>query len=182
MVLSKERKIYLVLSGIALLGLGIDRVLIGTELTDPNTASAAADASVSTADLTSPPDLDVLLSPMPLAEGTVAHRLKDSSQQPNLYTVSLRDMFIPSSSWGPRTQEVNSGDPRESAVRRFYSNHRLEAVMTSDAKNYALLDGTHMLQEGDQFDGFKLVSIADRSVTFQLDGHMVTLPLQRPNP
>ena len=181
MKLSKERKIYLVLSGIALLGLGVDRVLVGTELTDPKAASAAADASMFAADLTPPPDLNILLSPMPIAEGAVARRLKVSSQQPGFYTASLRDMFIPSSSWGPRTQEIKAGDPRESSARRFYSNHRLEAVMTSDAKKYALLDGTHMLQEGDRFDGFILVSIADRSVTFKLDSHTVTLPLQRPN-
>ena len=175
--MTRERKIYIVIGGLAVLGLGIDRVLIGTDLTDLTPASAAGVAAASAADMAGLDDLEALMAPLPTAGGGVAQHLRDVAQRTGQTPSQMRDAFTPAASWTGEKPNTLTIYPHE-VVRLFGETHTLDAVMTIEGVDYAVVDGRHMLAVGDRFDGLEVASIADQSVVFRLGHAQVELTLE----
>lgn len=175
MKLNKERKIYVGLGLLAFVGLTVDRVIIGTELTGPSPAAASLVDDLSVQSL---PDSLVSWDPsMTQDHHGVALRLRavSSSMQPGM--LGLRDAFRPDESWFQAGYSPPS-DSDPDRLLRFQKNHRLDAIMVIDGVAYAVMDGQRMLTTGDRLEGFEVISVTARSARFRHGDEQVEFALE----
>jgi hypothetical protein len=81
----------------------------------------------------------------------------------------------PSEKQAPQIVEAPPRSP-ELIAEDFMSLHRLEAVLSADARSMAVVNG-QTVYLGESLDGFILVSVKDRSAVFEGGGERVTLTL-----
>ncbi len=181
MKLSRERQIYVGIGVLALLALGVDRVLIGSDLTDPVSASAAAGAIgvQGDSDPTADVDLELLLEPLELAGDPIVDRVRAVTGKSGGDITEVRDAFVPAPSWKGQAPAPEAVD-LHALASRFRDTHQLHAVMTIDGVDYAVIDGRRMLAVGGRIDGFELVSIGDQAAVFRYDAVTTTLSLDQP--
>jgi hypothetical protein len=176
---SRERNVFIGILGVALMGLGVDRVFLGSGATGPAAASAAA-AEAFAADpfsdaidvqFTEPAD-----EPEPLTSA-LAGRLEDFAQRGQREVGDLPDVFEPSASWRSTSSSDGDGASRPaSASEAFQAAHRLTAVMLSDSNPGAVVDG-RFLRIGQALDGFILTSVNERSALFKAEHEQAELAL-----
>ena len=68
-----------------------------------------------------------------------------------------------------------------SAIDRFRSKYKLEAVMQNDSAGYAVVKGQHgqrVVSVGDSLDGFEVISVDDRTARFSFNGIQIELELE----
>jgi hypothetical protein len=88
----------------------------------------------------------------------------------------MLDAFKPPLEWLPEIQEQAPQTPEDQRTEQFRRAHKLSAVITGPAGDAAVIAGRTVLV-GQQFEGFKLVSIGDRRAVFQLDDLEVVLTI-----
>jgi len=168
MAMTKQRKLILGVLGAAVAALGAERTFFR-----PSDAAAAANAEdylVGASTETEVPSDNAAVASMPASPGsTIAARLQAVATSQQLAGSEVPDAFEPA--WyvpkPPPAPEAPSAAPAvPSAQVEFARKHRLTAVMGSGPKGYAIVDGK-CLPLGHVLDGFQLVSIANRSATFQ---------------
>lgn len=166
MALTKRQKTLIGIFCVALVVVVAERVLVGPR-GGPDAASADSLEEV----------VEAVLSEedQPEAESpSVAERLRDlaAGEEPNL--AQLRNPFSLPASWFPRA--VQGSAAVEDAAARFVRTHQLTAVVMDGPRSGALIDN-RFLVPGQVLDGFRLVSVADRSAVFEGQGRRVTLEL-----
>jgi hypothetical protein len=163
MNLTKRQKM---LSAVFLLGVGglvVDRTLLRPQ-GGPQAASARAQPAASAA---------------PAAESTpvrapLAERLNNLLVGRETAPKDLRDPFSLPATWS-ETGPAN-GERTPDTVREFLRKHRLKAVVIKAGESCAEVDDTY-LAPGGYLDGFRLVSVDQRSAVFAGGGKQVVLHL-----
>lgn len=167
MKLTRERKIYLIAGGAALLALGVDQVLFagpGEEAPAPETALVPRESAAAAM---SSPQVAAFIAPFEAREdAAVAERLRRVASAASVDPDgSTRDAFAVPESW-MATKETPQGS--EVATRRdkgFEASHQLDAVLPNAPMPCGMVDGTPVLV-GQQVDGHTLEAVRERSVVF----------------
>jgi hypothetical protein len=169
MKLTRERKIFVAVLGLALAALVTDRL---TSTSDSAAAAAESDrsslllASSSTATSSgkgpsiSAPAGDELSLARRLAAAVSAAKVGDER--------GGRDLFRVPAKWSKEV-EVNSAEAARVAAEQFARSHRLGAIAHNAGGAVAVVDGK-LLHTGAVVDGFRLLNIARDSAVFQGPG------------
>jgi hypothetical protein len=175
MNLKRKHKIYAALLGLGSIGVLIDRVFIL-----PQEASAArppADTYAVPPTERGGPDTD--LSPAdarPPRRALIADELDDIAAARQFDLSNVPDGFTPSLSWRESEAPPDNLDSGRLAVERFKERHKLTGVMASGDDGYAIIDGSFLFI-GQVIDGFKLVSVRERSIVLESRGGRIELAL-----
>lgn len=166
MKLSTKQKVYASILGLGVTGLIVDRVVLL-----PQESAAQLAVPVAAAVALSTPVIEAarqLVSASVLSTSTVsiADELDRVAEARGFDLVRVPDAFQPSSSWSTGQMETEAPAPDRSAVERFKQDHTLTAVMVTESKGYAIIDGKFLLI-GQEMDGFTLVAVGDRSVVLE---------------
>lgn len=180
MRLSKSQKVYVCVFGLGAVALLADRVFFGAAAVAPEAAGAghqvAPPLREGTRELPLPLQAD---APGPLVqEDTLADRVRAVAEASKLHLVDVRDAFSPSEALIGQLQKAGPRGSQQSKSEAFEQRHRLTAVMAGNAGGYAIVDGACVLI-GQELEGFKLVSVGERSAVFQSkDAARVELKLE----
>lgn len=174
---SRERNVFIGILGVALTGLGVDRVFLASGATGPAAASAAEEYAVDPfsdvieMEITEADDQPVSLT------SALAGRLEEFARGGQRDVGDLPDIFEPSAVWRstPSSDGAVSSRPL-SPAEAFQAAHRLNAVMLSDSKPGAVVDG-QFLTIGQDLDGFVLTSVNERSAVFKAENEQAELAL-----
>jgi hypothetical protein len=104
----------------------------------------------------------------------VAGRLQSLWPSQDFSIEQTRDPFSLPASWSDKVG-ADSGKA-SSAPALFVATHQLAAVVIDGGESYVLVND-HFLVPGQYLDGFKLVSVGDRSAVFEQDGQQAVLEL-----
>jgi len=187
----RRGRVPLILLAVLLAALGIDRFVLTPGHVKPSTAIATPAvpsgtrpviASPQSGDVPQPAEPD---APKPLGprrdEGRpgatcLAARLESLAAERELDVAGVKDAFAPSSEWvgpGPDSAEAAQGGP----AWRFAKEHRLRSVLVSDDAGSVTVNNT-VVALNEEIDGFKLVSVTDRTAVFQCGDESVELKLE----
>ncbi len=178
MKISRERTILIAVLGVAGLGLLVDRVLLGSDVTGPaeTTAGVMDVQAVDPASLLIQPSREQSLAEQPggapLAERlrlAVHGRIGDNE-------LPTRNAFVPSPAWIPSGLGTVQTDEQADRVREFTQQYHLEAVLLTGNRRCAVINGT-TVYPGQMLDGYRLLSVRERSAEFEVDGVRVNLRL-----
>ena len=166
MKLSKERKIFIGLLALAGGGALADRVFVGSDLSTPQSAYAGDTETGAT-----PVAAGISFTPFEISDDTplLADRLAAAARSRRVGSDNIQDAFAASESWISRQPAPTTASPspsREDTIAQFTSSHKLMAVITNGGRDYAVIDG-HPLAVGQSVDGFRLVSLKQRSAVFR---------------
>jgi len=184
MALTKERKVIIAVLGLAVGALVVDRFLLGSSVSGPAEARATQPAvateplaAVSSAATGLPAAED---DPGVAAQVALAERLDQIQQAGGFTLTDLPDAF--SGLAGPESGEDDPEPQPQTEAREietFQRTHRLMAVAASDRGQMAIINGRTVLV-GQSVDGFKLLSVAERSVVLGKDAARVQLKIDPP--
>ena len=87
-----------------------------------------------------------------------------------------RDIFLLPSSWLAEINPANRLLSKQDAATQFLKNHQLRAVVVHEKRCSVMVDDNYLVV-GQEFDGFKLVSVDEGSATFEAGGKQVVLRL-----
>jgi hypothetical protein len=185
---SRERNILIAVLSVAGLGLVVDRVVIGSDVTGPAQTSAGVSdgfAAVPVEDLiVTSTEFNKSTSGDTTPVVSFADRLRlitDKSGDADLSP--RRDAFSPSPGWGATPSSVG-GVPDNQALRAaetFQSKHVLEAVLVSGDNRYAVIGG-QPISIGQTLDGYRLMTVHERSAVFEAQGVRVKLGIKADHP
>lgn len=177
MALSKERKVYLGVLGVAGLALAIDFVL-----PNPDEADASAEhgtpMGVGPAGESDPDSVDI--------QGDGANQIALTAKRLHELEATLRlggeraaDPFTPGPLWAPPESGNEYPDGPTSIERAavFAARHTLTAVLESRAGAGAVVDGV-FLQVGESLEEFELVAVGDRTAVFQSGDAVAILEIE----
>lgn len=180
---SRERNILIAVLGVAGLGLLIDRVVIGSDVTSPAESSAGV-----VDDIADDPASLLIVSDAPQdaapasanATESLANRLRRVAGQAELNDgAAVRDAFIPAPSWTPVDFEPESGSEAALAIESFKRDNKLEAVLVTGDQRCAVVNG-QTVYVGQTLQGYRLVSVQERSAEFRAGGVTVSLGIRGP--
>jgi len=172
MKLSKERKIFV---GFLILALGavfIDRVVIGSGVTEPQRVEAGpALAQSEPGERSTAASFDAAL---PASEHgpSMSDRLLGMVQAQGLAQDDGRDAFAPSKAWADELG-LGQGDVGQAS---FQDRHHLVAVIMTNGERYVIIDD-QTLGLGYTLDGFTLVDVNERTAVLESNGHQVELEI-----
>lgn len=179
MELTRKQKSYGVVLAIALAVLALDRL---TGAGGPREASALAATAAPTLDLTEldDPVRDRAAAP-PAA--LLAAKLRGLPQAPAAADTlgdAEDNAFVVPTAWLPQKEPAPKAKatpaPRDNRIDVFRSSQSLSAVLWSDRRRVAIVNGRSLVV-GDKHDGAVLRAIAPRSATFTIGTRKVVLPL-----
>ncbi len=182
MKLSKHQKMYVAVLAIVLMALLVDRVFLAPETAGPEEATALPTPLSGKA-------LPRLSTTLPHTEKrsdqeSLADRLKAISGSKELDLIGIKDAFRTPQAWmdeySLKVRNDSPPTPTINPAAEFMQNHRLKAVMVNDKTGSIIIDD-RCLFVGQEFDGFTLVSVNERSATFESNNHRVVLTLKREN-
>lgn len=178
---SRERNVLIAVLGVAGVGLLIDRVVIGSDMTCPAESSAGVveDIMADPASLLIVPDRggDTAGPGVGPAE-SLAQRLREVAGKSASGDGSApRDAFAPGPSWAPVGVEPRAGNDAELAAETFKQDHKLEAVLVTGEQRYAVVNG-QTIYVGQTLQGYRLVSVQERSAEFRAGGVTVLLGIR----
>jgi hypothetical protein len=170
MQLTKERKVYGAILGLALAGLGAERVFLGG---GPQSATAAP-AELSAGINLSPPSHAEASQDLP---ESLARRL-ESRRELLPAPESPDNAFAIPASWLP---EPEPSDEPETVpkfdTQGFASRNSLRRVMTGEGFRVAIMSDGSLVRPGQVVDGMTLVGVGTESAIFEAEGCTVELLL-----
>jgi hypothetical protein len=179
MKVTRERKIYAAVIGLALLGLTLDRTIYGSQ--DATVTSSTVTDSSGTVPATAPSGNSPAGSGA--EELSLAARLSNAAQEFDLDgnraspvpAAGMRDPFSHNVIWLTPAQVDTACS---GTVDQFVQRHTLSAVMDDrdGTKGYAIIDG-QCVRIGKSIDGFRLVSVDRSSATLESGSARVKLGL-----
>jgi len=178
MKLSKRHKLCMVVLGLALCGLVIDRtLLLDSGVTAPQEVAAAGTGL----EATTPAPVSAAVgrgtpAPVSSAQPSLAERLSALAVTHRLDPAQVQDAFRLHKAWKPQVSAEDAPDPREIRAKEFSKKHTLEAVMISGRVRTAVVDG-RWLFVGQWLYDFRLIAVAPGSATFDFKGKRVVLRL-----
>lgn len=178
---SRERNVLIAVLGVAGLGLLIDRVILGSDVTAPAESSAGVfgDVTSDPASLLIVPDKAVKadLAGTGPAE-SLAHRLRRVTGEalPN-HGSTGRDAFAPPLSWTPTGIGPEAGSEAAMGAEAFKREHKLDAVLVTGDQRCAVING-QTVYIGQAVQGYRLTSVHERSAEFRAGGVTVSLAIR----
>jgi hypothetical protein len=170
--LTSQRTALLAVLGLGALALVADRIFSG-----PGEAQGAgpARATESPSRPAAPPSSSAEVAP---GQPPLLHRMQQLPEAANIDQTSRLDAFKAPRDWLPATEPAHEPvvDVR---AEKFRSGHRLTAVLTGPAGNFAVIGGVPFAI-GQEVDGFILIAVDRRSATFSNDELEVVLSLPEP--
>lgn len=163
--------------GLAGLALFVDRVVLGTGVTNPVESSADV--------VTQGPDPASLLidhgpasagSAKPVVTVTLADRLRRAVDGREAAGTTERDAFAVPSGWVPVAALPEPAPDTRVNHDAFIGGHRLEAVLLTGARRCAVVNG-RTVYIGGQIDGYRLIGVRERSAVFEHDRSRVRLQI-----
>jgi len=167
---TKRQKIMLVVFGVGLVGLAIDRLFVRSQ-GGPAAASAGSSPAATASPLPAP---DLPAAPAPPQETPATQCLNRLWSDKEVDFEHVRNPFSLPSSWSNGTEKP-SRTPLDAGAL-FAKRHQLTAVVLDGPRSYVLIDD-RFLRPGQDIDGFRLVSVGERSALFERAGTRVTLEL-----
>ncbi len=158
---------------VTILLMGLVALLVDRTILRPQGGPTAASA-----DAWHPSDQSVPLTDnIPILEEdrtrSMAERLNTIWPAAGADFTQMRDPFSLSATWS----DNRAGTDRENlGGAAFVRAHRLTAVVIDGRESYAVVD-ERLLVPGQYVDGFRLVSVGDRSAIFERDGRRIILEL-----
>ena len=183
MTLTRKRKALLVLLGLGLTAVAVDRVFIldssaeGGHYAVAGPQGASPFAAVETAGTPSINVADPAASgppPVPLVD-----RFEAAAAKHDYDLWNVADAFKVPEFW-EQSASTDAAEPPALTANAFVRRHRLNAVMVGRGRAYAVVDG-RLLYAGDEIDGYRLISIEERAVTFESHAGTVAIELD-PSP
>lgn len=186
---SRERNILIAVLSLAGLGLMIDRAVIGSDVTGP------AESSAGVMDSLTPDPASLLIAPDQADHATranataqpaesLAQRLRQIADAPSSSpddTLAVRDAFQPAPSWAAPDPGPDGGDTAALAAEAFKRDHKLDAVLVTGDRRYAVVNG-RTIYVGQTVQGYRLLAVRERSAEFQADGVHVSLSILGADP
>lgn len=179
--MNKQRKTIIVLLGVAMLALVIDRVFMDGE-SGPRTAAAntsvpqvTIDATTSTTPKVSEDDANFVL----------ARRLEQLQQSQQFNLTAVPNAFEPSTSWiQPKVEIVQHTKPKTQGSsfdlsEQFVKEHHLIAVLGTGEGGTAIVNGKRWTV-GNAVKGWTLTNITIRTAVFEKDGKQAVLQIAAP--
>lgn len=167
MNLTKRQQRLLAVVILGAVGLVVDRTILRPQ-GGPNAASADATAAATDAPAGAAADQNTPARP-PLAE-RLNNLLAGVPSGPN----DVRDPFCLPATWSGTDAVVAEKTP--DAVRGFLGKHQLKAVLIQGGVSCAQVDDSY-LSPGEYLDGFKLISVDQRSAVFERQGKQAVLEM-----
>ncbi len=179
---SRERTILITVLSVAGLGLLVDRVVIGSDVTGPAQTSAGVIDGFDSG-LVQPP---VVPSAQVVTSSSDEEPVMSFAQRLRMVAGSsadtdpakTRDAFSPGTGWEVVASGVGSvtdNQARELA-EAFQGSHVLDAVFVAGDQRYAVIGG-QTLRLGQELDGYRLAAVHERSVIFEARGIQVEIGL-----
>lgn len=173
MTLTKRQKISLAIFAIAIAALVVDRVFLGEGSIPAGASASSSPPPVTDTPPASPPaDVNVPSSTIRLnqrLETLWLERVRDINQPRDVFTLPeewLNDIL-------PKEPE-KVPEPEKDAATIFVTSHQLQAVLISGLIRCVTVND-HVLELGDELEGFKLIAIEEDSATFVAGDRQVTL-------
>jgi len=172
MKLSKERKIFVGLLTLALGAVFIDRVVIGSGVTEPQQVKAGPVlAQPASGERPAAASFDAALQ-APEPAPSISDRLSKMAQAQGLAQDDVRDAFAPSKVWA---DELGLGQGNVGQAS-FQDRHHLVAVIVTNGERYVIIDD-QTLGLGNTLDGYTLVDVNKRTAVLESNGHRVELEI-----
>jgi len=195
MKISRERTILIAVLGVAGIGLLADRVIIGSDMTGPAQSAAGVVDGIDTEPAqTTAATAEEFIKTMvegqqapgqsPKQGESLAERLRKVTGSSAVTDLAqARDAFSPAPGWGelPSDSGAVTDNHARQAAETFQSSHVLEAVLVYGDMRYAVIAG-QTLSVGQDLDGYRLVSILERTAVFQAQGVRVELGIRADDP
>jgi hypothetical protein len=171
----------------ALIALLVDQVIVGSDRSGPERASAAPRPAVTPAKAP-PPERAAAAPPRPQVPAAerprrLGDRLEALARARRIDPFDVRDAFAPSDVWVDlsRQEPARKKLAKEERAEAFRREHRLTAVMLGGSSVSAVIDGK-CLRIGEPLDGFRLVGVSVGSAVMEADGIRVELKLKTGSP
>lgn len=176
MKLSKRQKVCVAVFAVASAGLVVDRTFLRSGTTSPSETSAAP-VQVSSQISPETPPAAANLPEKPVRE-SVGERLERLSSSRELVLASVQDAFSLSETWMADYRRQANPEAHLTPAERFAKDHELKAVVVSGDASIAVVDEKCLFLE-QELDGFRLISVGERSATFESGGQRVVLKLKK---
>lgn len=182
MMLTRRRKIMVLICVVALVALIGDRLQLASSGIGPVSAAASGLADEYAVKIDLDGGSDRVLAKAPARpDSALANRLDKFTDRNALAAVSKRDAFRPSPAWlseivGPPPVAPVAEDPAKSAAKDFAEEHTLNAVLLGPGGDSAIVDH-RCLKIGEKLGDYRLLSVDDRSAVFRAGSVRVTLSL-----
>ncbi len=174
MKFSKRQKMCVAILAVAAAGLLIDRALLSPGTTGPKKIIAAEVRPLAEAS----PAATVRAEEPPKRH--LVERLEAMSKSPDLHLPDVQDAFSLSDAWMAEFRSKAAPDAELSPAEKFAKSHQLMAIVVSGMFSTATIDDT-CLAIDQELDGFKLVSVDERSAVLQSGDQRVVLKLKERN-
>ena len=185
MKLNKSQKMYVIILAVAAVGLLLDQVLLAPGASGPARVQAGAVRT------TPGPSPQPPTAEPPAATVSVAKRLARFNDVRRFDITTVREVLSPSPAWLAELQppkpepEPEARTPQSVAVapaqmspaERFVQRHQLKSTIRREKGGWALIDG-HIVEVGQEFDGYRLVAVTDDGAVFESDQGRVELRLR----
>ncbi len=181
--MNKQRKTIVVVLGVAMLALVVDRVFL-QESAGPR--KAGADTSVAPTS-SATPLVQQPTAPHANEQGVVLARRLEQLQQSEQFNLSaVRNAFEPDKSWIQPKIEIKrhgkQGETRQATldpVQNFIESHRLTAVLGVGESGAAIVEGERW-PINKTINGWTLTTITIRTAVFEKDGKQAVLQIAKP--
>lgn len=178
MKLSKERRVYAAILGLAGAAWVGDRVIFSG---GPQAASAGAIAEAPQAAPTPAPAVKSASAPssagtaLPLAQRLEKLRKPDEDMAP------AEDAFAVPEAWRPKAAaaKAEAAAPPRFDADAFKQAHKLTTVLKGTRGNFAVIDGGSLRTPGQELDGMTLREVTSESAVFERDGVTLELRIER---
>ncbi len=177
MKLTKERRVYAAILGLAGAVWAMDRLWLSG---GPESASASAIAAGEPASAAPASAAPAAGSAAPKA--ALADRL-EAMKKSRPEAPAGDDAFKVPAEWRPNSAEAQAAATPavpKFDTEAFSKSHRLTRVLMGSNVNAAVVDGGSMLRPGQELDGMVLREVTARSAIFERDGEKVELTLDGP--
>jgi len=114
-----------------------------------------------------------------IPETVAASNLEVIGQALSLDPENAPDAFRASEAWMATTPESVQAVEHRMSASTFRAKYNLDATMVAENGGYAVVDG-ELLRVGESIDGYRLVSVAERSALFEAGDLQVELALETP--
>ncbi len=177
MKLTKERRVYAAILGLAGAVWAVDRLWLSGGPQPASASAIAAGAPAVAAPASAAPGAGNSAAP----KAALADRL-ESLRRSLPAAPAGDDAFRVPAEWRPNLPEAPSAAPAAPRfdTEAFSKAHRLTRVLMGSNINAAVVDGGSMLRPGQELDGMVLKEVTARSAIFERDGAEVELTLDGP--
>jgi len=176
--ITKRQQIGIVVVGLALAGLMLDRTVLGGGPAKASASAAkpaggaagkAAKGNAAATGATATAGRRAIAGLQDLAK-----LLEATAAAQKVKAADVTDAFKPVAAWAGAPAEAPAVNKAQASAAQFVQKHRLSAIMRGPTGGSAII-GTKFVALGQRVDGYRLVTIGARSVTLDNGVQRVTL-------